>query len=156
MHAATSSDTTGGKAAVTILAAPPRPEARAQPTPAGTAAQEPVAPERGELARERFEVTQEWLRSTPGERYAIQLATVNATELPQLEEFLRKTAAALPVGELYVYSVKIEGQQHYRVAYGSYPTAAKAIEAMAGLPQPLAAYQPYVRSVERMRSQNRQ
>ncbi len=87
---------------------------------------------------------------------AIQLATVNASELPQLEDFLRKAASALPVGELFVYSVKIDGQQHYRVAYGSFPSANKALDAINGLPQLLAAYQPYTRSVERMRSQNSQ
>jgi len=116
----------------------------------------PVAPAQGDLARQRFEATQEWLRNTSGDRYAIQLATVNAGELAQLEDFLRKASAALPAKELFVYSVKIEGKQHYRVAYGSYPSAANALQAIRGLPQFLAAYQPYARSVERMRSQNRQ
>jgi type II secretory pathway predicted ATPase ExeA/septal ring-binding cell division protein DamX len=142
--------------------------AREHPAPAGTELRpppgptadalvgKPLAPAQGELARERFEATQEWLRSAPGDRYAIQLATVNAGELRQLEGFLRKAASALPADELFVYSVKIDGQQHYRVAYGSYPSADKALEAMTGLPQLLAAHQPYVRTVERMRSQNRQ
>jgi septal ring-binding cell division protein DamX len=132
-------------------------EVRPVPASAGDARErKPLAPAQGELARQRFEATQAWLRDTPGDRYAIQLATVNAAALPQLEDFLRKAAAALPAGELLVYSVKIDGQQHYRVAYGSFPSAGKAIEAMKGLPQLLAAYQPYARSVERMRSQNRQ
>ena len=116
----------------------------------------PAAPAQGELARERFEATQHWLRSAPGDWYAIQLATVNAAELQQLEDFLRKAAATLPVGELFVYSVKIDGRQHYRVAYGVFPSAPKAIDAINGLPRLLAGYHPYARSVERMRSQNRQ
>jgi len=62
----------------------------------------------------------------------------------------------LPVGELLVYSVKIDGRQHYRVAYGSYASQEQALAAMKGLPQLLSAYHPYYRSVERMRSQNRQ
>ena len=119
-------------------------------------ARTPAAPAQGKLARERFEATQQWLRSTPGDWYAIQLATVNAADLPQLEDFLGKAAAALPVGDLFVYSVKIDGQQHYRVAYGSFPSATKALDTIKGLPQLIAAYQPYARSVERMRSQNRQ
>jgi len=116
----------------------------------------PDAPAEGRLARERFDATQEWLRSEPGDRYSIQLATVNAGELPQLESFLQKAADTLTIADVFVYSVKIDGQQCYRVAYGSYPSAAKALDAMKGLPPPLAAYQPYTRSVERMRSQNRQ
>ena len=123
---------------------------------AGSEPNKPAAPALGELARRRFEATQEWLRRAPGDNYAIQLATVNTGELGQLEDFLRRTSKALPLEELFVYSVKIDGKQHYRVAYGSYPSAAKALEAMRGLPQVLAAYQPYARSVEKMRSQNRQ
>jgi MSHA biogenesis protein MshM len=116
----------------------------------------PVAPSQGDLARLRFDAAQAWLRDTPGDRYAIQLATVSGQELTQLEEFLRKAGTALPGDELFVYSVKIDGQQHYRVAYGSFPDMSKALEAIKGLPPLLAAYEPYPRSVERMRSQNRQ
>jgi len=116
----------------------------------------PTAPARGELTRQRFDAAQAWLRDTPGDRYAIQLATVNEQQLPQLEDFLRKAGTALPGDQLFVYSVKIDGQQHYRVAYGSFPNATEAIEAIKGLPPLLAAYEPYPRSVERMRSQNRQ
>jgi septal ring-binding cell division protein DamX len=133
---------------------------RAEPAPngaaAGAPARKPVAPAAGKLARERFEATQEWLGGAPGDRFSIQLATVNAAEQQRLESFLEKAATVLPVADLYVYSVKIDGQQHYRVAYGSYPSAAQASDAMKGLPQRLSAYQPYARSVERMRSQNRQ
>ena len=117
---------------------------------------QPLPPDRGELARGRFTATQEWLRSAPGDRYAIQLATVNSKELGQLEDFLLRASRMLPVGELFVYSVKIDGQQHYRVAYGSYATPDQALAAIKGLPPLISAYHPYYRSVERMRSQNSQ
>ncbi|HUL92075.1 MAG TPA: AAA family ATPase [Burkholderiales bacterium] len=147
----------GTAAAMLVAPAPSATDLKPLPAVAGVAPErKPVAPARGELARERFEATQTWLRGAPGDWYVIQLATVSDGELPQLEDFLRKTAATLPVSELFVYSVKIDGRQHYRVAYGTYPSAAKAFDAMKGLPQILAAYQPYARSVERMRSQNRQ
>jgi MSHA biogenesis protein MshM len=142
--------------AAALASPPPQAPPASLPTTADTSPEGPSAPALGELARERFKLTQEWLRTTPGERYAIQLATVNEEELPQLEDFLRKAAEALPMSELLVYSVKIDGQQHYRVAYGAYPSADKALEAISGLPRLLAAYHPYARSVERMRSQNRQ
>jgi MSHA biogenesis protein MshM len=117
---------------------------------------QPLPPARGDLARGRFAATQEWLRSAPGNRYAIQLAIVNSKELGQLEDFLLRTSRILPVGELFVYSVKIDGQQHYRVAYGSYTSPDQALAAIRGLPPLISAYHPYYRSVERMRSQNRQ
>jgi MSHA biogenesis protein MshM len=121
-----------------------------------SAPRSPAAPAEGKLARERFDATQEWLRSVPGDRYSIQIATVNSEELPQLESFLQKAAAVVPVGDLFVYSVKFDGQRYYRVAYGSYPSAAQALDAMKGLPPLFAASQPFTRSAERMRSQNRQ
>jgi len=138
---------------------PPKREGVAQAIsapPADAAPRKPLPPAQGELAKQRFEATQEWLRSTRGDRYAIQLATVNSGELAQLEDFLRKASASLPADELLVYSVKIDGKQHYRVAYGSFSSGAEALQAIRGLPRLLAAYQPYPRSVERMRSQNRQ
>jgi MSHA biogenesis protein MshM len=138
-------------AAVTPLAGATSPTA-----PIAQTGRTPAAPAEGKLARERFDATQEWLRSTPGERYSIQLATVSSGELAQLESFLEKASNTVPIAELFVYSVKIGGQQSYRVAYGSYPSAAHALDAMKTLSPLLAAHQPYARSVERMRSQNRQ
>ncbi|HMH20009.1 MAG TPA: AAA family ATPase [Burkholderiales bacterium] len=117
---------------------------------------QPTSPERGELARGRFTATQEWLRGAPGDHYAIQLAIVNSKELGQLEDFLLRASQVLPVGELLVYSVKIDGQQYYRAAYGSYASPEQALAAIKGLPPLFSAYHPYYRSVERMRSQNRQ
>jgi MSHA biogenesis protein MshM len=116
----------------------------------------PVPPPRGELTRKRFVATQEWLRSARGDRYAIQLATANSNELGQLEDFLLKASKVVPVEELFVYGVKIDGQQYYRAAYGSYTGAGEVLEAMNKLPALFAAQRPYYRSVERMRSQNRQ
>jgi type II secretory pathway predicted ATPase ExeA len=143
-------------AAAKDAAPAPLASATSPPMPAAQTERSPAAPAEGKLARERFDAAQDWLRTTPGERYSIQLATVNSSELAQLESFLQKAANSLPIGEVFVYSVKIDGQQCYRVAYGSYPSATEALNAMKGLPPLLAAYQPYTRSVERMRSQNRQ
>jgi septal ring-binding cell division protein DamX len=84
------------------------------------------------------------------------LAIVNSKELGQLEDFLLRISKTLPVDELFVYSVKIDGQQHYRVAYGSYASPDQALAAIRGLAPVISAYHPYYRSVERMRSQNRQ
>jgi hypothetical protein len=154
MRAAVTPRPTARDAPAALLAAPI--PARTAAQPAAVPGRTPVAPAAGKLSRERFEATQAWLRDAPGDRYSIQLATVGAGQPQQLEDFLRRAADTVPVGELFVYSVKIDGQQHYRVAYGSFPGATGALEAMKGLPPLLAAYQPYPRSVERMRSQNRQ
>ena len=82
--------------------------------------------------------------------------TAKAAELDRLEDFLSKAARQVPLQDLHVYSVKIDGVQCYRAAYGLYPTLAEVQAAMKALPPSLAAQKPYHRSVERMRSQNRQ
>jgi len=115
-----------------------------------------VPPARGKLARERFAATQDWLTSTAEDQYAIQLLTVKASDLARMEEFLQKASRVVNPEELHVYSVRIDGQQHYRAAYGSYEGAAATLAAIKELPPLLKAQSPYHRSVGRMRSQNRQ
>ena len=114
------------------------------------------APARGKLVKARYEQTQEWLKTMPGKQYAIQLTTVRASDLSRMESFLAKTSRLVPLEDLHVYSVKIDGVQHYRAAYGAFPTPSATTAAIKELPPFLQAQNPYPRSIERMRSQNRQ
>ncbi|MGC2518781.1 MAG: AAA family ATPase [Burkholderiales bacterium] len=123
---------------------------------AETAHRGPKPPQQGKITRERFDATLEWLRTAPGDHYAIQLLTAKSSELASMEDFLLKASKLVPVEELLVYSVKIDGQQYYRAAFGSYPSQGETLAAMKQLPPPLKVGQPFPRSVERMRSQNRQ
>jgi len=117
---------------------------------------EPKPPPQGRFTRERFDATQEWLRTAPGNHYAIQLQTAKTSELPSMEGFLLKASKMVPAEELFIYSVKIDGQQYYRAAFGTYPTPGETLAAMKQLPPFLKSQQPYFRSIERMRSQNGQ
>jgi hypothetical protein len=110
----------------------------------------------GKLAQESFAKTQGWLKTAPGKSYAIQLITVTESEPARLESFLRRAQKLLPTQDLYVYSVKIDGVQHYRVAMGNYATTTDVRDAIADLPADLKVRNPYFRSVDRMRSQNSQ
>jgi septal ring-binding cell division protein DamX len=86
----------------------------------------------------------------------VQLLTVKAEDARRMENFLQRTEKVLKLKYLWVYSVKIDGNQYYRVAYGQYPTSSDAKAAIEDLPQILKSQNPYPRSIERMRSQNRQ
>jgi MSHA biogenesis protein MshM len=142
----------------------PRPRAAetAQVTPVQVQLGKPVVegevatPPKPKLVQQRFAATQEWLKKAPDGHYAIQLLTVKETDVGRLESFLRKAAAEVPDQDIHVYSVKIDGAQHYRAAYGSYPDVTSVRAAMKELPALLKAQNPYHRSIERMRSQNRQ
>jgi septal ring-binding cell division protein DamX len=73
-----------------------------------------------------------------------------------LERLLRQAAELVNPDELYVYGVKINGQQYYRAAYGVFPTADAAAKAIEELPASLRSRRPYQRSVDSMRAQNLQ
>jgi len=146
----------------------PVPSAQSSPSlpqraaPALTAAEppepaaDPQPPVRGNAARERFLATQERLKTAPGDHYAIQLLTAKESELARLEGFLLRAFKVAPRESFHVYSVKIDGVQCYRAAYGLYPNLVETLTAMRQLPPLFLAQRPFYRTIERMRSQNRQ
>ncbi len=117
----------------------------------------PPPPPAGKLTRARFDATQEWLKSAPGDEYSIQLFTAGMQDLHVVEGLLADAATKnLAPADFYVYGVKIGDQQHYRLAYGLYRTFAEANQGMRSLPPAYRQFSPFLRSVERMRSQNSQ
>ena len=117
----------------------------------------PASPSSGKFTQARFAATQEWLRNAPGDHFSIQLFTAGVHDLHTVEELLGRAAASnLELSDFYLYGVKINDQQHYRLAYGLYPSFAEATKGIGRLPPAYRQFTPYVRSVERMRSQNRQ
>ena len=144
---------TAAPAATTGLAGPDLP-AGAKP---GSKNHVPPAPLTGDLTRARFAATQDWLKSAPGDHYSIQLLTAGMLDLRRIEELLARAAGRnLDLSDFYVYGVKINDQQHYRLAFGLYPTLAEVSQGIQALPPVYRQFGPYQRSVERMRSQNRQ
>jgi type II secretory pathway predicted ATPase ExeA/septal ring-binding cell division protein DamX len=140
-------------AAATVLAGPDTP-AGAKP---GSKNYAPPAPPTGDLTRARFTATQEWLKSAPGDHYSIQLLTAGTHDVRRIEELLARAAGRnLKLSDFYVYGVKINDQQHYRLAYGLYPTLAESTQGIKDLPPVYLQFGPYQRSVDRMRSQNHQ
>ena len=117
----------------------------------------PPAPPTGKLTRERFAATQEWLKTASGNQYSIQLLTTGVRDLRRIEDVLaRASARDLKLSDLYVYSVKINDQQHYRLAYGLYPTLTEVNQGLKDMAPAYRQFGLFYRSVERMRSQNRQ
>ncbi len=160
------------RAAPAVAAAAPL-TAAAAPAPAAATSREPAAaaigakpasqdnvpppPPAGKLTQARFAATQAWLKGAPGDEYSIQLFTTGAHDLNVVEGLLAQAAAKnLAPADFYVYGVKIDDQQHYRLAYGLYRTFAEANQAIKNLPPAYRQFSPYLRSVARMRSQNSQ
>ena len=116
----------------------------------------PRPPARGEIARERFAATQDWLETAPGDYYALQLLTVKDVNVARLEGFLLRAIKMAPREDFHIYSVKIDDAQWYRLAYGLFSNFGQARVAMQQLPPLFSAEQPFYRTIQRMRSQNRQ
>ena len=74
-----------------------------------------------------------------------------------IEDLLERASGRnLNLSDFHVYGVKINDQQHYRLAYGLYPTLAEVTQGIKDLPPAYLQLGPYYRSVDRMRSQNHQ
>lgn len=116
----------------------------------------PRPPLTGRLAQERFAATQTWLDTAPTDAYSIQILTVADGDAGTLERFLRQAAEVTNPSSLYVYSAKINGEQHYSVAYGVYPSVEETITAMGNLPKSLKARGPSHRSLTAIRRQNQE
>ena len=117
----------------------------------------PPTPPAGDLTRARFGAAQEWLSSAPPGHYSIQLLTAGTQDLRRIEDLLERAAGRnLELSDFHVYGVRINDQQHYRLAYGLYPTLAEASQGIKDLPPVYLQFGPYYRSVARMRSQNQQ
>jgi type II secretory pathway predicted ATPase ExeA/septal ring-binding cell division protein DamX len=155
--------------ATTVLAAQPSPAiaaapiASAPPTgidgpskPPSGARPSPIPPTSGKLTQERFAATQQWLRSAPSGHYTIQLLTVSAANINVMERFLRQAEDLVDVSDMRVYSVKLNGQQHYSATYGLYSSLEDTITAMGDLPSSFKSRGPYHRSVTLMRRQNQE
>lgn len=108
----------------------------------------------GRVSRERYLATQSWLRSAPGGRQSIQLALFDGNASGRMENFLRQVTDVLNPSEVYVYSVIVDGRQHYRVAYGSFASTSDIQSALEALPPVLKAQGPFQRSIGEMRRLN--
>ena len=108
------------------------------------------------MVQQRFLATQDWFKKAPRDHYSIQLMAAKHTELAQMEYFLRKASELVREDELYVYSVRINGEQYYRAAYGNYVDLGELQQAMKTLPSLFLVQQPFPRSFDRMRRHNSQ
>jgi MSHA biogenesis protein MshM len=117
---------------------------------------EPLPPPSGRLLQERFGATQRWLKTAPAGSWTIQLVTARMGEAQTMERFLEQATKLVGLDQLYVYSVKVDGDQYYGVTYGNYPTLEDTIGAMGSLPSPFKSRAPFHRSIAVMRKQNQE
>jgi MSHA biogenesis protein MshM len=98
------------------------------------------------LLGERVAATRELLERAPDERYAVELFVTDNADPARTERFLMRAQELVPLAELYVIPMQVEGGYRLRVVYGEFDNAEAALEAGRRLPP---KYQQAFRAVPR-------
>ncbi len=87
------------------------------------------------LLGQRVEATKQIMATVNKEYYSIQLFITDNIQPDRMERFLIRAQNLVKLSDLYMHPVNKEGQAHFRVFYGIYPTRDQASIAMDELPQ---------------------
>ncbi len=79
----------------------------------------------------------------------------DAREREYLEGYLAEAGRSVPPASLYLVPQGSPQSPRLGVLFGGYDQRAQAAEALAGLPQPLRQFKPYVRSIDSVREEAR-
>ncbi len=103
---------------------------------------------RGWLQRSRG-----WLRSDSAQSFSIQLLTVDRdrNSADRLADFVADLPSNLDFANFFIYETEVDGRPVFAVLYNSYPDLRTANAAVDALPAALRRWQPFVRTVNRIR-----
>lgn len=87
------------------------------------------------LLEQRVEATKQIMATMDKSYYSIQLFVTDNIQPDRMERFLIRAQNLVNLSGLYMHPVNNEGQAHFRVTYGIYPTRDQANAAMDELPQ---------------------
>ena len=143
--------TSAAPPAAASVAAEPLPTAdAAQLAPDdGTAKVMPEATAEPTLA-ERIAASEDWLRSTPGGHYVVQLLNVDSERQDEVVDFLATRTPALDAQRLHVYRSNLSGRDRIGVVYGDYASRKEADADRRRLAR-ICGGAPYVRPLSKLR-----
>jgi len=87
------------------------------------------------LLEQRVEATKQIMATMDKNYYSIQLFVTDNIQPDRMERFLIRAQNLVNLSDLYMHPVNNEGQAHFRVTYGIYPTRDQASTSMDELPQ---------------------
>ena len=121
----------------------------APPADSGAA---PPADSGGDL-RSWLQRSRGWLRSDSARGFSIQLLTVDRDRhsAERLADFVANLPSNLDFANFFIYETEVDGRPVFAVLYNSYPDLRTANAAVNALPKPLRRWQPFVRTVSRIR-----
>lgn len=119
----------------------------AAPTPDPATPAPTVKPPPAGTAMERLDASRHWIAATAGDRWFIQLATLDVHQHDFTQSYFEKAVRLLPADDVRTYLAGPEGSQRLGVIYGDFPTWQAASEAVRQLPRELVDNNPYPRQV---------
>lgn len=132
----------------------PPPQAASEATAILTSAQAPAIPDSPDQLpplEQRMEMTEEWIRTTPGTHYFIQLFSTDANSQRYVELFLENNTRMLDQQQVRVYRSNLSGHDRFGVIYGDYPTRGAAIADLSRIATLTQSDNPYIRTVSKLR-----
>lgn len=104
------------------------------------------------LVSERIDASTTWL-DEPGEGHlTIQLLLTENDDLQPVEKLLKDNAYHDLRSDIYLLRSEVGGRPRWNLLYGEFNDKAKALAALAALPERIRQHQPYLRSLENLRS----
>ena len=104
------------------------------------------------LLEQRVEATKQIMATMDKNYYSIQLFVTDNIQPDRMERFLIRAQNLVNLSDLYMHPVNNEGQAHFRVTYGIYPTRDQASAAMDELPQKYkTAFSPELYTLSELR-----
>lgn len=112
----------------------------------------PLVPAPVDLTEERLVSSLPWLKETPGERWFLQLQSVDASQKAQVEEYLRAfKASGGDYSQVRVYRSALSGRLRYGITYGDFGSMNEARAAADTLPPAVRSGHPFPRQVRQLR-----
>jgi septal ring-binding cell division protein DamX len=113
-----------------------------------------AAPASGDVLGSRLSATREWLATAAQTTHTIQLMGTSSEE--QLRNHLKALGKVLEPGKIYVIRTLAQGKPAMTVLYGAYADRQAALQALGKLPAAVAANRPVLRTVNGIRTEQKQ
>ncbi len=104
------------------------------------------------LVSQRLLASRDWLQQPAGRHLTIQLLLSDDDDLHVVEKLLGKQPYSMLISDIYLYRSEVAGRQRWNLLFGEFDSKTKALAALADLPERVQLRQPYLRSLDALRT----
>lgn len=104
------------------------------------------------LVSQRLRASRDWLQQPTGRHLTIQILLTEDDDLHAVEKLLQKQLYEALLPDVYLYRSEVAGRQRWSLLFGEFESKTKALAALADLPERVRLRQPYLRSLDALRT----